>query len=64
MASLFTKPRGPSAEQLKAEHTAVRRNNELDAKLAKQTAAGTRRRRGRASLISGDERGISDTLGA
>lgn len=65
MGSIFGggKPKGPSAAQVAAEK---RQADEL-IKLKKQEdsriKAASRKKQGRASLISGEETGLSDTLG-
>jgi len=60
------KPKRDVAGERRAAQAAQRQTDEL-AKLKSEedqrTAAAGRKRRGRASLISGDETGISNTLG-
>ena len=67
MGSLFSKPKPkkyePSEAQKKAEARVAKRDAELDAKIDARKSATKRRRRGRASLIYDDERGVKETLG-
>jgi hypothetical protein len=65
MGGLFSKPKAPakSASQVKAEAHQSAEIDRLTKKEDSMKAALGRRRRGRASLISGDERGITSTLG-
>ena len=65
MGNLFSSPKAPakSEAQVKAEKN---QSAELDRLTKKETAVKEsmkRRRRGRSSLISNDERGIGSTLG-
>ena len=61
----FMKPKTPekSQEQVTAEKRAAAESDRLDVEASKRTAAAYRRRRGRSSLISGEETGIKSTLG-
>ena len=65
MGGLFSKPKAPapSAAQVKAEKSQAAELDRLTKKEDSMKAAMKRRRRGRASLISGDEGGIKSTLG-
>lgn len=65
MGGLFSKPKAPakSAYQVKAEKSQSVELDRLSKKEGSMKAALKRKRRGRASLISGDERGIRSTLG-
>lgn len=65
MGSLFSKPKAPepTAAQKKAEAASLAESERLDKEVAARKAATARKRRGRASLISGEETGIKSTLG-
>lgn len=65
MGSLFSSPKPPekTEAQKKAEKRAEARDASLDREVASRSAATRRRRRGRASLISTNERGVRGTLG-
>ena len=65
MGGLFSSPKAPakSASQVKAEKHQTAEIARLTKKEDSMKAAMGRKRRGRASLISGDERGIKNTLG-
>jgi len=60
-------PKGPSKAERAAKAAADKRQADELAKLTREedqrTAAASRKKRGRASLISGEETGLSDTLG-
>lgn len=68
MGNLFSSPKAPKAPAksktvIKAEKRQADEIVKLEKKEKKQEAAMSRRRRGKASLISGLETGIRDTLG-
>jgi hypothetical protein len=65
MGGLFSKPKAPakSEYQVKAETRQSEESDRLDKQEASRKDAFKRKRRGRASLISNDERGITSTLG-
>ena len=65
MGKIFSSPKAPapSPAQVKAEKAQTKELERLTKKEDSMKAAMKRRRRGRASLISGDERGIKSTLG-
>jgi hypothetical protein len=65
MGGVFSSPKPPakSEEQLKAEKAQAAELDRLSAKEESQKMAMARRRRGRASLISGEETGVKTTLG-
>ncbi len=65
MGGLFSKPKAPakSETQIRAEKRAEERDARLESELSVRKAASRRKRRGRASLISNDERGVRATLG-
>ena len=65
MGGVFSKPKAPekSEAQVKAEQAQVAELDRLTKKEDAMKAAASRRRRGRASLISGEETGIKTTLG-
>jgi hypothetical protein len=65
MGGVFSSPKPPakSEEQLKAEKAQSAELDRLAAKEESQKMAMARRRRGRASLISGEETGVKTTLG-
>ena len=65
MGGVFSKPKAPekSEAQVKAEEAQVAELDRLTKKEDAMKAAASRRRRGRASLISGEETGIKTTLG-
>jgi hypothetical protein len=65
MGGVFSSPKPPakSEEQLKAEKAQSAELDRLSAKEESQKMAMARRRRGRASLISGEETGVKTTLG-
>jgi hypothetical protein len=65
MGGVFSKPKAPekSPEQVKAEKAQVAELDRLSAKEESMKLAAARRRRGRASLISGEETGVKSTLG-
>jgi len=50
-------------EKTAAEVKQEKKEKELDVKIAAKKDADIRKKRGRMSLISGDERGITTTLG-
>jgi len=54
---------GPSAAQVTAEKAQVKELADLTKKEDSRVAAMSRKRRGRASLITGDETGLKQTLG-
>ena len=54
---------GPSAAQVTLENAQVKELAELTKKEDARVAAMGRKRRGRASLITGDETGLKQTLG-
>jgi len=62
------KPAGPSPEEIRQKAEAEQRQKDELAKLKSEEESRTnalkRKRRGRASLISGEETGLSETLGA
>lgn len=53
----------PTPAQQRAQERVEKRDAELDERIESRKAATGRRRRGRASLIYDDERGVSKTLG-
>ena len=65
MGKIFggSKPKGPTAAQLQAEQAQASELTKLKGQEDQRTAAAARKKRGRASLISGAETGLSDTLG-
>lgn len=65
MGNLFSSPKAPakSEAQIKAEKSQAEELDRLTKKEDSMKAAMKRRRRGRGSLISGDERGVRSTLG-
>jgi len=68
MGGFFSKPKAPKAPaksvaQVKAEKRQEAEIVKLEKKETAVKESMKRRRRGRSSLISGDERGIRSTLG-
>ena len=66
MGGVFSKPKPPqkSEAQVRAEEAQVAELDRLTKKEDAMKAAASRKRRGRASLISGEETGVrSGTLG-
>jgi len=61
------KPKGPSAAERKASADAAKRQadelSKLQSEEESRKKAAQRKKRGRASLISGEETGLTDTLG-
>ena len=55
---------GPSAAQIAAETAQAKELADLQAKEDSRVEAMGRRRRGRASLLSGEETGMKETLGS
>jgi hypothetical protein len=55
---------GPSAAQIAAEEAQTKELADLQTKENARVEAMGRKRRGRASLISGEETGMKETLGA
>lgn len=55
---------GPTAAQLAAEEAQAKELEDLQAKEDARVEAMSRSRRGRASLLTGEETGMKDTLGA
>ena len=55
---------GPSKAQVVAEAAQTKELDDLQLKEDARVAAMGRRRRGRASLLSGEETGMKETLGA
>jgi len=53
----------PPPAKTAAEERQEKKDKELDVKIEARKEALKRKKRGRSSLISGDERGITDTLG-
>ena len=56
--------KGPSKAQIAAEKAQAKELADLTAKEEARTKAMARRRRGRASLLTGDETGAKQSLGA
>ena len=65
MGGVFSSPKPPakSEEQIKAEKSQAAELERLSQKEQQMKMASARRRRGRASLISGEETGVKTTLG-
>jgi hypothetical protein len=56
--------KGPSKAQVEAEKAQAKELKDLQAKEDARVKAMDRKRQGRASLLSGDETGLKDSLGA
>ena len=65
MSGLFSKPKMPekSAEQVQLEKAQAAESERTTAEITARKRASRRRRGGRASLISGEERGVRSMLG-
>lgn len=65
MTALFSKPKMPekSAEQVQLEKAQVAESKRADVEIRSRKMAARRRRGGRSSLISGEERGVKSMLG-